>query len=194
MKKEIKILILVSVIFIVIMVLITSKARYYLREGDIIMVAINMEKVEHALNSWSIESSGRFPQSLDEKTEETNEPFETFLLKEDWYEPPILPFWEDKYSPVKKRLLLKRENWYKPLKYRFFHKVVNFKPLTDTIPGRILPCRMYILTDGVRYKIVGGDKNGFLVPEDISQGRGASKPKIIYSDNYWENELGSREQ
>ncbi len=188
MKKQIKIIILVFVIFVVIVALITPKARYYLREGDVIMIAINMEKVEHALNSWSKESYGRYPQSLDERTEETNETFSDFLSREDWYEPPVLPLWKDRYNPTKKWSLLMKENWYSPTKKRFFPKVVNFKPLIDTIPRRALPCRIFIYTDGVRYKIIGGDKNGFLVPEDISMKRGSSKPKIIYSHNYWGNE------
>jgi hypothetical protein len=185
MKKQIKIIILVSVIFIVIVSLIVPEARYYLREGDVIMVSINMEKIEHALNGWSKESSGRYPQSLDERAEETDKKFSDLLLEEDWYEPPVLPLWKDRYNPTKKWSLLMKENWYKPTQQKIFHKMVNFKPLMDTIPARVLPCRICILTDGVRYKIIGGDKNGFLVPEGSSPERGTSTPKIIYSHNYW---------
>lgn len=171
MKKQIKIIIVVLVIFIAVVALITPKARYYLRQGDVIMIAINMEKVEHALKSWSNESSGRFPRTLDERTKETNKKFLAFLSSEDWYEPPILP---------------KREKWYKPIKERRFYRVVKFKPLlNDNIPDKVFPCMIYVYSDGVRYKIIGGDKEGFLVPEDITYERGASKPKIIYSDNYW---------
>ncbi len=181
-------MILVFVIFVAIVALITPKARYYLREGDVVMVSINMEKVEHALNSWSLKSSGRYPQSLDERTEETNESFSDFLLKEDWYEPPVLPLWKDRYNPIKKWSLLMRENWYKPTKKRTFNKMIYFKPLTDTIPRRTLPCRICILTDGVRYKIIGGDKNGFLVAEGPLPKRGTSNSKVIYSHNYWNKE------
>ncbi len=189
MRKEIKITIIVFIIFILIIVLIKPKIDYYLREGDVITIRINMDKVEHALESFRMESSGRYPESLDEKTEETGEKFSAFLLREDWYEPPVLPLWNDKYSPLKKRSLLKKENWYKPIKKRNFHRVVKFKPLIDdSLPSRVFPCRICIYTDGVRYKIIGGDKRGFLIPEDSSLERGTSKPKIIYSHNYWENE------
>jgi hypothetical protein len=184
-KKQIKVIISVSVIFIVILALIIPKARYYLREGDVVMVSNNMEKVEHALESFSKESSGKYPMSLDERTEETDRKFSDFLLKENWYEPPILPLWKDRYNPTKKWSLLMKENWYKPTQQKIFHKVVNFKPLTDTIPDRVLPCRISIFTDGIRYKIIGGDKNGYLVPEGTLPKRGTSTPKIIYSDNYW---------
>ena len=185
MKKEIKIIILGSVTFILIMALMKPKIDYYLREGDVITISINMEKIAHALESFCSESSGRYPQSFDEETEETNESFSAFLLREDWYEPPVLSLWKDRYNPIKKWSLLMRENWYKPTQKRLFPKVVNFKPLTDTLPGRVLPCRICVLTDGVRYKIVGGDKNGYLVPEGPLPKRGTSTPKIIYSDNYW---------
>jgi len=181
-RKQIKIIIFVSVIFIAIVVLIVPKARYYLREGDIVMVANNMEKVEHALESFYKESSGRYPQSLDERIEETDN-----LLKENWYEPPVLALWKDRDNPIKKWSLLMKEGWYKPTQQKVFHKMVSFEPLTDTIPDRVYPCRICIFTDGVRYKIIGGDKNGFLVPEGTLPKRGNSKPEIIYSHNYWDD-------
>lgn len=168
--------------------LIKPKIDYYLREGDVITIRINMDKVEHALESFRMESSGKYPESLDEKTGETGEPFSAFLLKESWYEPPVFPLWRDKNSAVKRRTLFMRENWFKPIKKREFRKVLKFKPLIDdNVPEKIIPCRIYIYTNGIRYKIIGGDKRGFLVPEDSSCERGTSKPKIIYSHNYWEN-------
>ncbi|MBN1695169.1 type II secretion system protein [candidate division WOR-3 bacterium] len=188
MRKQIKIVILVSVIFIVILALIIPKARYYLREGDVVMVSNNMEKVEHALESFYKESSGKYPESLNERTEETDKKFSDFLLKENWYEPPILPMWRDRNNPIKKWSLLMKESWYKPTQKKIFNKMVNFKPLMDTIPDRVYPCRICIFTDGARYKIIGGDKNGYLVPEGVLPERGTSKPKIIYSDNYWNKE------
>jgi hypothetical protein len=188
MKKEIKIIILGTVIFIVIMALLKPKIDYYLREGDVITIGTNMERVEHALNSWSVESSGKFPRSLEEKTEETNEPFSAFLLKEDWYEPPVFPLGRDRFKPLKERSVNVRDKWCKPIRRKFFYKVIKFESLMDTIPGRASPCGICICTDGIRFKIIGGDKNGYLVPEDITYERGASKPKVIYSNNYWNDE------
>ena len=186
MRKEIKLTIIVFIVLILLIALIKPKIDYYLREGDVITIRINMDKVEHALESFYIESSGRYPESLDEKNEETDEKFLEFLLKEDWYEPPVFPLWRDKNSPIKRRTLFMRENWFKPIKKREFRKVVKFKPLVDdNVPEKIIPCRIYIYTDGVRYKIIGGDKRGFLIPKDSSYERGTSKPKVIYSDNYW---------
>lgn len=188
MKKQIKIIILVSLIFVVILALIVPKARYYLREGDVVTIGNNMEKVEHALESFGSESSGRYPQSFGERTEEKNKSFEDFLLKEDWYEPPVFPMGRDWFKPKKERTINVRDKWCKPIRRKMFHKVIKFKPFTDTIPDRVYPCRICIFTDGIRYKIVGGDKNGYLVPEGTLPERGTFPPKIIYSHNYWENE------
>lgn len=188
MKKQIKIIIMASVIFVTILALIIPKARYYLREGDVITIGINMEKVEHSLESFYKESYGRYPQSLEERTKETDKKFLDFLSREDWYEPPVFPMGRDWFKPKKERTINVRDKWCKPIRRKMFHKVIKFKPLTDTITGRISPCKISIFTDGVRYKIAGGDKNGFLVPEGTSPERGTSNPKIIYSDNYWENE------
>ncbi len=187
MRKQIKIIILVFVILIVIAASIAPKARYYLREGDVITIGINMEKVDHALESFCSESSGRYPQSFEEKTEETNKTFSAFLLTEKWYEPPVFPMGRDWFKPSKERSVNVRDKWCKPIRRKMFDKVIKFNLLTDSLPEKIFPCRIYVYTDGVRYKIIGGDKEGFLIQEDITYERGTSKPKIIYSDNYIES-------
>jgi hypothetical protein len=188
MKKEIKIVLVGSVIFFLIIASIKPKIDYYLREGDVITIRINMEKVAHALESFGSESTGKYPEFIKERTVETNEPFAAFLLKEDWYEPPIFPLGRDWYKPIKERSFSVKRKWCEPIRKKLFHKVIKFKPLTDSIPEKIYPCRIYIYTDGVRYKIIGGDKEGFLIPEDGTEKTEPSKPKIIYSQNYWDKE------
>jgi len=160
MKKRIKIIISIFVISLII-ALIIPEAVTYLTEGDIITTGRNMRKVKYALNRWSMESSEKYPQSLDEKTKKTNEPFSSFLLREDWY---------------------------KPIDKKSLSQMIKFKPLAESISVQVLPYRIYIYTDGNKYKIVGGDERGILIPEDRSVKIGILKPKIIYSPNYGETE------
>ena len=188
MKKEIKIVIVGLVICITIMALIAPKVRYYLLVGDIITIRNNMEKVAHALESFADESYGKYPQLTGEITQETNKPIAAFFSKEKWYEPPVFPFGRDWFKPTKDRTVNVRDRWCKPIRWKRFYRVINFKRLTDTIPRKSNPCRIYIYSDGVRYKIIGVDKEGFLVPEDITKKRGTSNPKIIYSENYLNEE------